>query len=85
MGHQGAIFASIDGTSGFCPALEVEVVDTTGAGDAFFAGVCAGLTYGKSDYEAAAIGTRLAAAVIPTVENVSPRYMPEEFGLPSKA
>jgi len=83
MGSQGAVFASEDGSKGFCPALKVEVVDTTGAGDAFFAGVCAGLTYGKSNYEAAEIGTRLAAAVIPTLENVCPRYMPDEFGLPT--
>ena len=56
-------------------------VDTTGAGDAFFAGAAIGLTYGKSLKEACVIGTRLAASVIATKENVCPRFLPEEFGL----
>ena len=46
------------------PALPGEVVNTTGAGDAFFAGVSIGLTYGKSLAEACEIGTRLANSVI---------------------
>jgi len=81
MGSQGAVYAGIDGTKGFCPTLKVDVVDTTGAGDSFFAGVCAGLTYGKTLPEACIIGTRLAASVIPTTENVCPRFLPEEFEL----
>ncbi len=81
MGAKGAVYAEMSGESGTCPALKVDVVDTTGAGDAFFAGVCAGLTYGKSLGEACRIGARLSAAVIQTTENVCPRFMPEEFGL----
>ena len=81
MGAQGAVYASVSGENGTCSALKVDVIDTTGAGDAFFAGVCAGLTYGKSLSEACNIGTRLSAAVIQTTENVCPRFMPEEFGL----
>ena len=84
MGEQGAIYASETGEVGHCPALKVEVVDTTGAGDAFYAGVCAGLTYGKTMAEAAEIGIRLASAVIPALENVCPRFLPEELGLPEK-
>ncbi len=57
------------------------MVDTTGAGDAFFAGVCVGLTYGKTMREACAIGTRLSSTVICTSENICPRFMPEEFDL----
>ena len=59
----------------------MDVVDTTGAGDAFFSGVCIGLTYGKTLREACAIGTRLASTVICTSENICPRFMPEEFGI----
>ena len=63
------------------PAWKVDVIDTTGCGDAFFAGVAIGLTYGKTLEEACCIGTRLAASVIATRENVCPRFLPSEFGL----
>lgn len=81
MGGDGAVYASLDGESGVCPAGKVDVIDTTGAGDSFFAGVAIGLTYGKSLGEACVIGTRLAASVIATKENVCPRFRPEEFDL----
>lgn len=81
LGSKGAVYAQLDGEAGFVPAIETEVVDTTGAGDAFFAGVAMGLTYGKQLQEACRIGTRLAASVIATKENVCPRFLPEEFGL----
>ena len=81
MGGDGAVYADQNGECGFYPALKVDVVDTTGAGDAFFSGVCIGLTYGKTMREACAIGTRLASTVIVTAENICPRFMPEEFGL----
>ncbi|MBR6954977.1 MAG: carbohydrate kinase family protein [Clostridia bacterium] len=81
LGGEGAVYADMDGHNGFCPPQRVDVIDTTGAGDSFFAGVAIGLTYGKSLAEACAIGTRLASAVIATKENVSPRFRPEEFGL----
>lgn len=48
MGEHGAVYADSEGNCGVVPALKVDVVDTTGAGDAFFAGVCMGLTYGKN-------------------------------------
>lgn len=81
MGEHGAVYSTIDGEKGICPAKKVDVKDTTGAGDAFFAGATIGLTYGKTMQEACEIGTRLAASVICTSENVSPRFLPEEFGL----
>ena len=82
MGGDGAVYAGRDGEKGIVPPVKVDIVDTTGCGDAFFAGVCIGLTYGKSLKEACQIGTRLAASVIATRENVSPRFLPAEFGLP---
>ena len=81
MGGEGAVYASMSGEKGFCPARRVEVKDTTGAGDSFCAGAAIGLTYGKSLGEACDIGARLAASVIVTSENVCPRFLPRELGL----
>ena len=81
MGEKGAVYYSEDGEAGICPALKVDVVDTTGAGDAFFSGVTAGITYGRTLKEACEIGTRLSASVITTKDNVCPRFRPEEFGI----
>ena len=81
LGGDGAVFASIDGESGHCPAIEVQVKDTTGAGDAFCAGVSIGLTYGKSLAQAVDIGSQLAASVITSSENVCPRFLPKELGI----
>lgn len=81
MGSRGAVWATADGQAGVCPAKKVDMKDSTGAGDAFFSGVAIGLTYGKTLAEACEIGTRLAASVICTSENVCPRFLPSEFGL----
>lgn len=81
MGSKGAVYASMDQEPGFCPSIPCVVIDTTGAGDAFFSGVAIGLTYGKTLGEACQIGTRLANSVILTTDNVCPRFMPQEFGL----
>lgn len=81
MGARGAVYASMDGQYGVCPAKKVAVNDTTGAGDAFCAGVAIGLTYGKTMMEACHIGATLAASVIVTPENVCPRFRPKELGL----
>jgi len=81
MGEKGAVYADMQGNSGFCPARKVNVKDTTGAGDAFCAGVAIGLTYGKSMQEACQIGAHLAASVIVTSESVCPRFQPGELGI----
>ena len=81
MGGDGAVYADRDGNWGVCPAKKVTIKDTTGAGDAFFAGVCIGLTYGKSLDFACEIGSKLAASVICNLENVCPRFLPSEFDL----
>ena len=52
LGSEGAVWADLQGRHGFSAPQQVPVADTTGAGDAFFAGVAAGLTYGKSLPEA---------------------------------
>ncbi|MBQ3267589.1 MAG: hypothetical protein IJM67_10485 [Atopobiaceae bacterium] len=81
MGANGSVYASLDGQSGWCPSQKVQVVDTTGAGDAFFAGVSVGLTCGKGLAESCGIGTQLASSVIATNENVCRRFSFEELGL----
>ena len=81
MGSRGAVYADMNGGKGICPAEKVKVRDTTGAGDAFCAGVAIGLTYGKSMSDAVEIGTRLASSVITVSENVCPRFLPRELGL----
>ena len=81
MGDKGAVYADMQGNSGFCPARRVKVKDTTGAGDAFCAGVAIGLTYGTDMAQACEIGAHLAASVITTGENVCPRFLPRELGL----
>ena len=81
MGAKGAVYAAADGTKGVCPAVPVRVCDTSGAGDAFCAGVSIGLSYGKTLGEACEIGTRLASATITVPESVCPRFEPEELGL----
>ena len=81
MGGQGAVYASHNGESGIIPAKKVNVIDTTGAGDSFFAGTVIGLTYGKNPAQSCEIGSRLAASVICTSDNVCPRFRPLEFGL----
>ena len=80
LGADGAIWADLRGGFGACAAQQVPVADTTGAGDAFFAGVTAGLTYGKNLEEACCIGVRLASSVICSLENTCPRFLPSEFG-----
>lgn len=81
MGSKGAVYADMYGDKGVYPARQVKVRDTTGAGDAFCAGASVGLTYGKTLREACEIGTRLAASVITSSENVCPRFQPKELGL----
>lgn len=81
MGGKGAVFASVSGEQGFCPARKVEVKDTTGAGDSFCAGAAIGMTYGKNMKESCEIGSMLAASVIVTTESVCPRFLPRELGL----
>ena len=81
MGSRGAVYADMNGDKGVYPARKVKVRDTTGAGDAFCAGVAIGMTYGKGLAQAVEIGTALAASVITSSENVCPRFLPQELGL----
>ncbi len=72
MSEKGAVYLDSDGSTGFCPAEKVALVDAAGAGDSFCAASAAALTYGKSMKEACEIGSKVAAEVITTTENVPP-------------
>lgn len=65
-GPEGAVWASADGVVS-APALPVEVVDVTGAGDAFAAGLLASWLAGGSPVEALAAGAQAAAAAVSVV------------------
>ncbi|GAA0967217.1 hypothetical protein GCM10009555_010580 [Acrocarpospora macrocephala] len=62
LGAHGSLVATAEGTT-HIPALDIEVVDTTGCGDAYCAGFIAALTNGRSVIAAAELGTTVAARV----------------------
>lgn len=67
MGAQGAVY--YDGSTGdfgICPPVQAHVVDTCGAGDAFFSGTISALIKGRVLPDAAQYGAKLAAATIET-------------------
>lgn len=60
-GEQGYSWVSADGANGRQPAYSVDVVDTTGAGDAFHGGFAWALTQGRGQAECARIAAAVAA------------------------
>jgi sugar/nucleoside kinase (ribokinase family) len=61
-GADGALIVDAEGEESV-PALKIDVVDTTGCGDAFSAGFLRGLSLGHSEREAAVLGCAVAAEV----------------------
>ncbi|MFJ1968132.1 carbohydrate kinase family protein [Streptomyces sp. NPDC087903] len=61
-GGDGAVLVTAEGTE-TVPAFEIDVVDTTGCGDAFSAGFLRGVGLGRSPREAAVLGSAAAALV----------------------
>ena len=60
LGESGSLVADVQG-SVFCPAFSVEVVDTTGAGDSFSAGLLFGWIHGLSLAASAVLASALGA------------------------
>lgn len=85
MGKDGCVYASREGEKGQLPSADVRVVDTTGAGDAFFAGTAAALTYGMDLRSACRIGTILSASVVSTVSSTCEIMDPVRLGFPENA
>jgi sugar/nucleoside kinase (ribokinase family) len=61
-GADGALVVSGEGTQQV-PAFAIEVVDTTGCGDAFSAGFVYGMHVGRQPHDAAVLGNAVAALV----------------------
>ncbi|MER6179887.1 carbohydrate kinase family protein [Streptomyces sp. NPDC001652] len=61
-GGDGALLVTAEGTEAV-PAFEIDVVDTTGCGDAFSAGFLRGISLDRSPREAAILGSAAAALV----------------------
>jgi sugar/nucleoside kinase (ribokinase family) len=61
-GGEGVLLADAEGSERV-PAFAIEVVDTTGCGDAFSAGFLRGLALGRSRSDAATLGCATAALV----------------------
>lgn len=70
----GARGATVDagGTQVFVPALDIEVVEAVGAGDAFAAGYLAGVLDGLDLRSCARLGTILAATTLGTTSDIAP-------------
>ncbi len=68
LGERGAVFFE-QGQAGFQAAEQVQLVDSTGAGDAFFSGTVMGLLYGQTLAQAVLLGTKTAAWTIAEQES----------------
>jgi ribokinase len=76
LGSAGAVFAR-DGETSHLPAHEAEVVDTTGAGDAFVGALAVMLARDRTLRDAVAYAVRVGAAAV-AVEGAQGFEVPEE-------
>lgn len=71
LGGEGSVYYdSRSGEAGYQPVFPVAVVETTGAGDSFFAGTVMGLAARRSLAESVVFGSKVAAWTIQSPENV---------------
>jgi pseudouridine kinase len=88
LGGDGVLCCSGDRNPHYLEALPAEVVDVTGAGDAFSSGVVAGLASHPRDLiRACGIGQRLAVLTLGSRSGVAPSLTPaflQAFGLPTQ-
>lgn len=82
MGARGAVSLDAEnGLRGVCPAVPCRVVDTTGAGDAFFSAVVESLARGMRLDDAVTCGARLASMTVSTSESTCPHVDEHFFGI----
>ena len=81
MGAKGCVFFDRKTQeSGWIPAISTNVVDTTGAGDAFLAGTVMGLSEGLGLHRSAELGTGIASLTIQSKESSCPQNkLPASF------
>ncbi len=88
-GQQGYFWAGKDGETGHQPAFATEVVDTTGAGDAFHGAFAWALAQGRAAAECARIAAAVSAlkcrrlgarSGLPTREELE--FLPQRAGRP---
>ena len=73
MGSEGAVYVDhTTGEFGRCPAESVNMIDSTGAGDAFFTGTVAALSKGMPLSQAVRVGTQLAARTLQVAGSCCP-------------
>lgn len=70
LSERGSVYAGPGGEEGICPAVPAAVKDTTGAGDAYCAGLCAALAKGHSLGDACLFGTRVSSSVVASEGNI---------------
>ena len=74
LGRRGCIYVDFQsGSTGHIPVVPCKVVDTTGAGDAFFSAAVLSLANGMSLSQSARTGTRLAATVVSSKQSACPK------------
>ncbi len=72
-GEKGAAYYdALNEKADFVAAEKTEMIDSTGAGDAFFSGVTAAMLSGMDTGRAVVYGTRLAAVTIGVMQNTCP-------------
>jgi len=80
LGREGSRIAGRDGTVSIPPAPSGPVVDPTGAGDAYRAGLVAGLLRGLELEAAGRVASLAATYAIEQVGTAEHRYTTQEFG-----
>jgi pseudouridine kinase len=78
LGEDG-VFCSSEGAEEHVPSYQTSVVDVTGAGDAFAAGLLFGIVSGKTFSEACRLGLAAAALTLQTEHSVSPLLHPDRL------